>query len=112
MQPLSAQMHDYSWVFSDRPSIVFNFINKPVSYSTFIDSTEWHTFSWCSSTISDIGGSLLFTTNGYKVFDRTGKVMPNGIGLNENSYTQEWQGLNPLLQGAMIIPHPDSEGVY
>ncbi|MBL7778224.1 MAG: hypothetical protein JNK66_08045, partial [Chitinophagales bacterium] len=112
MQPLSAQKHDYNWVFSDRPIINMSFATPTPSIEALVDSTAWYNFVWGGSSMSDKEGNLLFFTNGYKVFDRTGKVMPNGIGLNENSYTQEWQGLNPLLQGAMIIPHPDSEGVY
>ena len=56
-----------------------------------------------SAVISDSAGRLLFYTDGFEVWDRNHRRMPNGTGL---------KGSQIALQPAIIIPYPDSSSLY
>lgn len=79
------------WYFGDHAGIDFN-----TSPPTPLTNGQLNTGEGCSS-ISDLGGNLLFYTDGIKVWNRNHVQMPNGYGLLGNSST---------TQGALIVPDP------
>jgi gliding motility-associated-like protein len=60
-----------------------------------------------SATMSDTSGNLLFYTDGDTVWDRNHNVMPNGTGLlGCGSFN------NSSIQGALIVPLPNTTNLY
>jgi gliding motility-associated-like protein len=73
-----------NWVFGHHAGIRFG-VGSPSSFSSNIDAPEG-----CAS-VSDASGMLLFYTDGKKVWNRTGSLMPNGasiVSFNTGSATQ------------------------
>jgi hypothetical protein len=66
------------------------------------------------STISDSLGNLLFYTNGFDVFNRSGSVMPNGYYIDSSAeYDSFWHRVGmPITQGTLILPDPSSDSLY
>ncbi len=66
-----------NWLFPFNNGITFN-TNPP----SLISNTHFDTESFYScATISDNNGNLLFSTDGYRVWNKNGIIMPNGFGL-------------------------------
>jgi len=57
-----------------------------------------------TASISDSEGNLLFYTDGFKVWNRAHRVMPNGSGLNASTSA----GATPV----MIVPWPETDSLY
>ena len=95
----AAQKQANIWYFSNA-GLNFN-SGSPVAL-TDNQMLPWSTAEG-TAVISDENGSLLFYTDGLKVWDKTQQVMSNSNGLNGNTSTS---------QGALIIPMPDSCGKY
>jgi hypothetical protein len=102
---------DYQWLsgytFNNFSNCrIFDFNNQPmVSYShqTTIN------LGYTSTNICDTNGQLLFYTNGLKVCDKNGTLMPNGDSLSNGLYASSNQGLMTGLNGhqaAIILPMP------
>jgi len=76
---------------------------------------RWMDYGRTVANISDEGGNLLFSTNGVFVADANGDLMQNGSGLNPSSYTSQHSsppsGLY-ISQGCLILPKPDTPGIY
>jgi gliding motility-associated-like protein len=53
--------------------------------------------------MADSNGNILFFTDGIKVFDRMGQMMPNGDGLH---------GFVGYSMPVLIVPKPESDSVY
>ncbi|MBV6405228.1 MAG: hypothetical protein GFGODING_01995 [Flavobacteriales bacterium] len=69
-------------------------------------------FSRTNANIADASGNLMFSTNGAFVANVTGDTMLNGTGLNPSDYTSIYpEGLH-LSQACLILPKPDSSGIY
>jgi hypothetical protein len=87
-----AQNAAKNWIFGNRGWIDFNTVppSSPIlpSNSTFVTSEG-------SSSISDSNGSLLFYTDGVKVWNKSHTVMPHGTGL---------AGSATSTQSALIVP--------
>lgn len=81
------------WYFGNNAGITFN-TNPP----TALTNGKLIQREGCS-TVCDANGSLLFYTDGQKVYDKTHNVMPNGSGLLGN---------NSSCQSGVIVPWPDS----
>ena len=65
-----------------------------------------------NANIADSSGNLLFFTNGIVVGNSIGDTMQNGSGLNPSNYTsQNPEGLY-LNQANLILPLPNSNGIY
>lgn len=56
-----------------------------------------------SSTMSDMDGNFLFTTNGEKIWNHNQEVMLNGLNIQGNDHSG---------QGTLIVPKPGSENLY
>jgi gliding motility-associated-like protein len=62
-----------------------------------------------SSAISSPTGTLLFYTNADMIWDREGRVMPNGSGIG--GYCTNY-GSSSSSQSALIVPHPGNANLY
>lgn len=93
---MDAQQQEWNWYFGLYAAVNFS-TGNPVSVSgSAIVGGEG-----CAS-ISDNLGNLLFYTDGVDVWDRTNNVMPNGYLVGAETSTQS----------AVIVPKPDSAGIY
>src|ERR1700749_2004782 len=92
-----AQKQGNIWFFGNHAGIDFNYTPPTVllnGQTYFTGYEQWN--EGCSS-ISDSSGSLLFYTNGVKIWDRTQQVMPNGDSLIGNISS---------TQSSIIVPKP------
>jgi gliding motility-associated-like protein len=93
---LGQQSRTNNWVLGD--SVLVNFdTNPPNTGLSALESFEGF------SVISDTNGTLLFYTNGIKVWNSNHQLMPNGFGLN-SSIT--------ATNAALIVPKPSSDNIY
>ena len=69
-------------------------------------------FKRTSANISEVNGELLFSTNGAFIANATGDTMLNGNDLNPSWYTSQYPGGLHLSQACLILPKPDSPGIY
>lgn len=99
---LNAQRQGNLWYFGDNAGLDFN-SGSPVFTSGgqvyFPDGTH----NEGSASICDSSGSLLFYTNGNKIWNKNHAVMPSGNGLLGN-----WSS----TQSALILPQPGSDQYY
>jgi hypothetical protein len=94
------------WYFGNHAGLDFNY-NPPVPLlngatynSTYVG---WGTHSEGTSVICDSSGSLLFYTNGKKVWNNIHQLMPNGDSL---------LGHPSSTQSALIVPQPGSSRYF
>jgi hypothetical protein len=92
-----SQNQNKIWYFGDHAGLNFN-SGSPVALLT----GQLNTAEGCSS-ISDNTGTLLFYTDGQKVWNRNHIVMPNGFGLLGDPST---------TQSALIVPIPGSATLF
>lgn len=85
------------WYFGTNAGL--NFSTSPPSALT---NTFFSCFEGCSS-ICDNQGNFLFCTQGIVVYDQTGSVMANGIGL---------MGGMSSTQSSMVVKRPGSNSIY
>jgi DNA-binding beta-propeller fold protein YncE len=90
------------WVGGSKGEIRFS--DSAISSKRKDNQLFWRT----SASICDSSGNLLFYTNGFKVFNRIGKIMQNGDSLAMGDYISYGYGLNDSPDGALIIPIPNS----
>jgi len=84
------QLENSNWAFGYSGGLNFSVYG--------VTATKGHTGHYeGSASISDSNGQLLFSTDGQRVIDRTGAVMPNGLGL---------AGQHSSTQAALIVPFP------
>ena len=88
------------WFFSS-PPLAVNFsngspVNIPYAGNNQLSSME------CSAVIKDDNGSLLFYTQGTKLFDVNHQLLPNG----DNLYGDE-----SSMQGALFVPLPGNDNI-
>lgn len=65
-----------------------------------------------TSTICDSNGSLLFYTNGFRVFNRNFEIMQNGDSLNIGEYITFGYDLLSIPDAALVIPFPENSSKY
>jgi hypothetical protein len=94
------------WFFGDSAGLHFDGGVIPVPVLTAgLSTTEGCT------TMSDEEGNLLFYSDGFNVWDRTGEIMPNG----EELTFDEFGSGNPyhsITQSAISVPIPGQENRY
>ena len=114
---LIAQKNDHIWVtgrgggnqtpFNDEwGAIIFDFNqnNRPL----ILEKQEYDmNFYTTNSVISDSTGSLLFYSNGEKIYSKNHYLMPNGGNLMPG----DGYGLR-MNQGALTLPWPEHPGMY
>lgn len=91
-----AQKEANIWIFGENAGLDFNFGTPTPFVSQF--------FGWegCSS-IADSNGSLLFYSNGEKVWNKNGVIMDNGDSL---------LGGMSAVQSCLIVKIPNSDSLY
>jgi len=100
---LKAQKQGNIWYFGDKVGLDFN-SGSPVILTngqTYLVDSPPH--SEGTAVMSDSSGSLLFYTNGVKVWNRSHMVMPHGDSL---------AGHPSSTQAALIVPLPGSKRLY
>jgi PKD repeat protein len=85
------------WYFGNNAGLDFN-----TTPPTILTNGAMSTIEGCA-TISDVTGSLLFYTDGIKVYTASHTVMPNGNGLMGNSSSS---------QSAIIAKQPGASSIY
>ncbi|QCX37466.1 T9SS type B sorting domain-containing protein [Aureibaculum algae] len=85
------------WYFGDRAGLDFSTGVPTVDTNGVLSTTEG------CATISDIGGNLLFYTDGTTVWNKNHNRMPSGSGLLGDSSSS---------QSAIIVPKPDDNNIY
>jgi hypothetical protein len=107
---------DYVWVFGGNYNSLFDDCVLDFNSIQLVNNfTHDIHLDNNNSSICDTSGSLLFFTNGNKVVDRNGDLMPNGDSLSFSNY-YEWleqfhMGPN-IPQSVLILPHPFYPKLY
>jgi len=103
---------DYNWVISNYGTPIktlgLNFNTNPILFYYFNHNIQ---FSRTNTAISDTIGQLLCFSNGMRIEDRNGNIMPHGDSLN---YWANWERCEHMLQigfeefnGAILLPDPN-----
>ncbi len=70
-------------------------------------------FNLTNANICDTLGNLLFYTDGYRIFNKNHKIIPNASILGKSLHNgQMWPKRNPIVKGALILPIPNSINTY
>jgi hypothetical protein len=102
-----AQKEGNIWVSGELAGINFN-SDEALPFKQPYYNDIWRT----NASICDSNGKLLFYTNGFRVFNRNYKIMPNGDDLNIGDYISFGYNELPIPNGAVIIPIPGSSTRY
>jgi len=117
-----SQKHDYIWITGHNNNLVdtsfggatidFNF-NPAYVYYNYRELNLFTT----NASICDSLGNLLFYTNGCSIAGADDLILENGEDLNPGSGHSLWcdqykDGYSGGIQNAIILPLPDSIGVY
>lgn len=103
---LFAQKQANMWCFGDNAGLDFN-----SGTAVFFEATDFYSHEG-SATIADDDGNLLFSTNGYTIWDRNFVPMPNGDGGRKVPNGNGLASGNSTAQPAIIIPRPGSQSIY
>ncbi len=121
-QPAWQRKENSNWVFPQYLGLNFG-AATPKAFTAALRLNPVDTFTnsgyFASSTaVSDADGGLLFYTNGGKVWDRNGNVMPNGI-IGTQTLINGFIGPDPegslggnMLQSILILPVIGKPGQY
>ncbi|MCI4650471.1 hypothetical protein [Phaeodactylibacter sp.] len=122
---LSAQKHDYTWLFSEQYIIsndwgeasMLDFNSSPPAISA-PDSVQM-IFGGTNFTMSNAEGELIFYTNGCEIHNARHQLMENGDGINPGDVhdvhcheSQHSPGYIVPTQGALALLKPGSNYVY
>jgi PKD repeat protein len=100
---LIAQKQGNIWYFGNHAGLDFNTTPPAILLSGQTDfplPNQWN--EGCTS-ISDSSGSLLFYTNGMKIWNRFHQIMPNG---------NELLGHSSSTQSSIIVPAPSNQNLF
>jgi hypothetical protein len=102
-----------NWIIGYGPNIaqrnLLDFTSGTLSVGPYLYPMQYR---YTNTTISDINGNLLFSTNGYYIADATGDTMLNGGGLNPSFYTTMFPDGLSIPQANLAIPKPGSDSIY
>ncbi len=109
-----SQRYDYNWIFGydgevadeNWGNIQLNFTNgNPVA--TYIPEGRINLFN-CNASMSSASGELLYYTNGYDLYDKYHRILPNAL-----VHSPEYWPRLLLTQGAIFLPSPeDTNQIY
>jgi len=119
----SQSKEDYIWLFSNnslaqegKEAYGFNFNIKGPDFLEDYQSLVNIEFTGNNASICDRNGNLLFYTNGCHVADATHNIMPNGSGLNDGIWVEEFMqdtcGDYSGTQNIIILNDPGFELGY
>lgn len=113
--------HDYIWILGRDVDLtipggqgnLYDFNGDSLEVSFLVKDME---IEITNASISDTAGNLLFYTNGCYIADATHEMMENGDEINYPgwAYDTHCTGFDGYrhIQGAMILPQPDSSDIY
>jgi gliding motility-associated-like protein len=96
----AAQRQNNNWTFGFGCRVDFNGLNPDGALNSFLMSSEQ-----CATVSDPQTGSLLFYTDGVKVWNASGLGMPNGNDLMGGTFLSS-------SQGPAIVPFPDNPDKY
>ena len=102
-RPAYAQREYFNWYFGDSAGISFV---APIPQASALRNGHVH-FPQGAASISDSVGNFQFSSDGYRVWDRTGRLMP---GRNVSQVLVNYVSLN--IRQAMAVPQPGRAGRY
>lgn len=124
---LSAQKHDYQWLFgygnrvastdTNFGGIILDFNDTPTALVKHVRLSD---INEDNVSYSDNNGKLLFYSNGGDIFDSQDSIMLNGDSINFGNdwevelieTSERYRGLR-IIQGMLALPAPsDSSGAY
>ncbi len=111
------QKHDYVWLLGQNSQTNLIYSGTVVDFNTTPPDIYYEFrsmfFSQANASMCDTAGNLLFYTNGIYVANALNEPMENGMGLSPGTHSQQNQNYGYILtQGAMILPTPESGGLY
>ena len=80
----NAQFTNSYWRVGRRCAIDFRNLPPIINLN---DSNKYSSIDNCSANIEDRNGNTIFYSNGLRVFNRNGHVMPNGSGIDSGFYS-------------------------
>ncbi|KGE89029.1 hypothetical protein IX84_04400 [Phaeodactylibacter xiamenensis] len=122
---LSAQKHDYTWLFSEQyitsndwgEASRLDFNSSPPVISA-PDSVQM-IFGGTNFTMSNAEGGLIFYTNGCEIHNARHQLMENGDGINPGDVhdhqcdeSQYSPGYTVPTQGALALPKPNTPNIF
>jgi Secretion system C-terminal sorting domain/Domain of unknown function (DUF4221) len=115
------EKRDYQWIIGYDSSlldsigevILLNFNENPRHVSV-INSVYNFWMEGSNTSMSDPEGNLLFYSNGCKIINANGELMPNGDGINPGQIQNFFcpYGGSPIRQGVIALPAPENDSLY
>ena len=109
---LQAQFTNKYWNLGRKCAMDFNTVPPTINLA---DSNKNCTLKNSNSLICDRNGNTIFYSNGLRVFNRNGHVMPNGSGIDSGHYSTTYAtsgSYNPLMKGVVSIPFPNDTNKF
>ncbi len=97
------------WAFGKFAGVDFSNGTPKAITTAFTDGSAYNE---AAASVCDDKGRLLFYTEGSRVWDSTGVLMPNGGQLTPFPNTGSSSATNSTSQGALIASMPDNPGKY
>ena len=108
----NAQFTNSYWRVGRRCAIDFRNLPPIINLN---DSNKYSSIDNCSANIEDRNGNTIFYSNGLRVFNRNGHVMPNGSGIDSGFYSTTYAtsgSFNPLFKGVVSVPFPNDTNKF
>ena len=107
----SSQGITNNWILGYGPvqRTLFDFDSASLSINQITFPMEYR---GANTTISDLNGNFIFSTNGVYISDATGDTMQNGSGLNPGFYATMYPDGLSISQADLVIPKPGSDSTY
>ncbi|MEO6190134.1 MAG: hypothetical protein ABIO44_06995 [Saprospiraceae bacterium] len=109
---INAQLNDENWVFFRQafdgdPATILNFKNKKLSIQSKDPKGSLLSLGYTKATYSDSEGELALVCDGFSVYDKDLKLLPNGDSINFGQVWKDYQGiLYPDFGSAIFLPDP------
>lgn len=101
--PLMAQREWHTWPFGDGHGISFAYIARVLTTPRQIERSPVRQSEGIAAISEACTGALIFSSDGYSVYDFLGSTLPNGSGL---------LGDQSATQAALFLPHPADTSLY
>ncbi len=105
-----AQKQENVWITGERGGIKIDFNSGSPNIAT--RALSFNSYEAAASICDPATGQLLFYTDGDTVFNKNGKIMPNGKGLTAVPAYEKTAPTSSSPQGAVIVPMPGGPGKY
>lgn len=102
-----AQLENANWCFSFKNKVIFSLVSPPSVGTCVNDNDGFSRYGITCASVSDKDGNLLFYSDGVRVWDLNGNIMPGG-----NDIGGEISTGNHSEQGIIIVPKPGSQSIY